>query len=309
MAAPGHVAAEEEEEEEEKNYKTMRRRNRRTRRKRRGRTRRRRRRRRKKKKRRWRTKRRKEEEEEEEEEKEDEEVEDEEEEEEEEEKEEGEEKEEDSPRCSSRGTLPAKAPAAAAMAPTAQQRGGGETGQHAVSADSPYTQAAGGDEQQEQRRRGALGFADCVCGASAELVLWFDDDQTIAAVFFPTLTECGAAPEGGDLGSGAATQLHRGESCGQFNDSKDEEPPQMTTSSLRRRDLFVLSITGVQNDAPEQEERGAATLKVAVSSEVDLETSEGQVMEEGTAGGQGTQGTLQKRRGDRHNELAGSSKN
>ncbi|GBG79740.1 hypothetical protein CBR_g30004 [Chara braunii] len=119
----------------------------------------------------------------------------------------------------------------------------------------------------------------------------------------------GAAPEGGDQGSGAATQLHRGESCGHFNDSEDEEPPQMTTSPLRRRDRSVLSIPGVLDDAPVREERVAATSKVAVSSEVDLETSEGQGTKEGTAGVQGNLGTPQKRRGDRHNGLAGSSKN
>ncbi|GBG67369.1 hypothetical protein CBR_g505 [Chara braunii] len=47
---------------------------------------------------------------------------------------------------------------------------------------------------------------------------------------------------------------------------------------------------------------------VAASSEVDLETTKGQGAEEGTAGSVGTQGTPQKRRGDRADELADSSK-
>ncbi|GBG78817.1 hypothetical protein CBR_g28041 [Chara braunii] len=65
----------------------------------------------------------------------------------------------------------------------------------------------------------------------------------------------GAGAEGGDLGSGPATQLHRGE-----------------------------------------------------SREVDLEASEGQGVEEVDAGGLGSQGAPQKRRGDHPDEFAGSTK-
>ncbi|GBG78413.1 hypothetical protein CBR_g26441 [Chara braunii] len=118
----------------------------------------------------------------------------------------------------------------------------------------------------------------------------------------PFCESSGAAPKRGDLGSGPATQLHRGESYGQFDDSEDEEPPQMTTSSLRDTQRSVLA------DARVREELAAAAGKVAVSSKVDLKTSEGQGTEEGTAGGLGAQGTPQKRRGDRNDELVGSSK-
>ncbi|GBG91688.1 hypothetical protein CBR_g53502 [Chara braunii] len=65
-----------------------------------------------------------------------------------------------------------------------------------------------------------------------------------------------------DLGSGPATQLHRGESRGE----------------------------------------------VEASSEVDLEASEGQSVEQVTTGGLGSQGAPQKRRGDRPDEFAGSAK-
>ncbi|GBG63120.1 hypothetical protein CBR_g36607 [Chara braunii] len=97
----------------------------------------------------------------------------------------------------------------------------------------------------------------------------------------------GAAAEGGDLGSGPATQLHRGESRGQFNNNEDEGP----TPPLRDTHRSVLSILGVLTDAPVREESAGAAGKVAASTEVNLETSEGQGAKEGTAGGLGTQGT------------------
>ncbi|GBG65027.1 hypothetical protein CBR_g49096 [Chara braunii] len=61
----------------------------------------------------------------------------------------------------------------------------------------------------------------------------------------------GAAAEGGDLGSGPATQLHCGESRGQFDDSEDEGP----APPLRDTRRSMLSIPGVQTDAPVQRER------------------------------------------------------
>ncbi|GBG81857.1 hypothetical protein CBR_g34040 [Chara braunii] len=114
----------------------------------------------------------------------------------------------------------------------------------------------------------------------------------------------GAAAEGGDLGSGLATQLHRGESRGQFDDSEDEGP----AVPLRDRRRSVLSIPGVDIRDSVQRESAEPTRKVAASSEVDLEASEGQSVDEVTAGGLGTQGTPQKRRGDRTDEFVGSTK-
>ncbi|GBG68676.1 hypothetical protein CBR_g3217 [Chara braunii] len=126
----------------------------------------------------------------------------------------------------------------------------------------------------------------------------------------PSLEPCsgcessGAAVEGDDLGSGPATQLRRGESRGQFDDSEDEgtAPP---LSDTRRS---VLSIPGVQTDAPVQWKSTGPTVHVAAYSEVDLEASEGQGVEEVDAGGLGSQGAPQKRRGDRPDEFAGSTK-
>ncbi|GBG89824.1 hypothetical protein CBR_g49673 [Chara braunii] len=114
----------------------------------------------------------------------------------------------------------------------------------------------------------------------------------------------GAGAEGGDLGSGPATQLHRGESRGQFDDSKDEgtAPP---LSDTRRS---VLYIPGVQTDAPVQRKSMRPVVQVADYSEVDLEASEGQGVEEVDAGGLGSQGAPQKRRGDRPDEFADSTK-
>ncbi|GBG88054.1 hypothetical protein CBR_g46423 [Chara braunii] len=114
----------------------------------------------------------------------------------------------------------------------------------------------------------------------------------------------GAAAEGGDLGSGPATQLHCGESRGQFNDSEDEgtAPP---LSDTRRSVLFI---PGVQTDAPVQRKSTGPAGEVAAYSEVDLEASEGQSVEEVNAGGLGSQGAPQKRRGDRPDEFTGSTK-
>ncbi|GBG66526.1 hypothetical protein CBR_g63108 [Chara braunii] len=114
----------------------------------------------------------------------------------------------------------------------------------------------------------------------------------------------GAGAEGGDLGSGPATQLHRGESRGQFDDSEDEGTA-LPLSDTRRS---VLSIPGVQTDAPAQRKSTGPAVHVATYSEVDLETSEGQGVEEVDAGGLGSQGAPQKRRGDRPDEFAGSTK-
>ncbi|GBG68446.1 hypothetical protein CBR_g2990 [Chara braunii] len=109
---------------------------------------------------------------------------------------------------------------------------------------------------------------------------------------------------GGDLGSRPATQLHRGESRGQFDDSEDEgtAPP---LSDTRRS---VLSILGIQTDAPVQRKSTRPAVHVAAYSEVDLEASEGQGVEEVDTGGLGSQGAPQKRRGDRPDEFAGSTK-
>ncbi|GBG92180.1 hypothetical protein CBR_g54624 [Chara braunii] len=54
--------------------------------------------------------------------------------------------------------------------------------------------------------------------------------------------------------------------------------------------------------------RGESRVHVAAYSEVDLEASEGQVVEEVDAGGLGSQGAPQKRRVDRPDEFAGSMK-
>ncbi|GBG89566.1 hypothetical protein CBR_g49355 [Chara braunii] len=113
-----------------------------------------------------------------------------------------------------------------------------------------------------------------------------------------------AAAEGDDLGSGLATQLHHGESRGQFDDSEDEGP----AAPLRDRRRSVLSIPGVDIGDPVRRDSAEPTGKVAASSEVDLEASEGQSVDEVTAGGLGTQGTPQKRRGDRTDEFVRSSK-
>ncbi|GBG92490.1 hypothetical protein CBR_g55763 [Chara braunii] len=114
----------------------------------------------------------------------------------------------------------------------------------------------------------------------------------------------GAAVEGGDLGSGPATQLHHGESGGQFDDSEDEgtAPP---LSDTRRS---MLSIRGVQTDAPVQRKSTRPAEQVAAYSEVEMEASEGQGVEEVDAGGLASQGAPQKRRGDRPDEFAGSTK-
>ncbi|GBG77476.1 hypothetical protein CBR_g23924 [Chara braunii] len=114
----------------------------------------------------------------------------------------------------------------------------------------------------------------------------------------------GAAAEGGDLGSGPATQLHRGKSRGQFDDSEDKRP----TAPLSDRRRSVLSIPGVDIGDPIHRESAEPTGKVAASSEVDLEASEGQSVDEVTVGGLGMQGTPQKRRGDRTDEFIGSAK-
>ncbi|GBG63901.1 hypothetical protein CBR_g39906 [Chara braunii] len=114
----------------------------------------------------------------------------------------------------------------------------------------------------------------------------------------------GAAAEGDDLGFGPATHLHRGESGGQFDDSEDEGPAPPLSDTRRS----VLSIPGVQTDAPVQRKSTEPAGEVAAFSEVNFEASEGQSVEEVTAGGLGSQGAPQKRRGDRPDEFAGSTK-
>ncbi|GBG74435.1 hypothetical protein CBR_g18847, partial [Chara braunii] len=118
----------------------------------------------------------------------------------------------------------------------------------------------------------------------------------------------GAASEGGDLGSGAASQLHRGESRGQFDDSENEATPLMTSSPLSRRDRSMLSIPGARQAALVREEVVVAPGKAAVHSDVELETAEGHGTEDETVGGEGMQSTLQKRRGDHQHDVVGSSK-
>ncbi|GBG66719.1 hypothetical protein CBR_g68703 [Chara braunii] len=113
-----------------------------------------------------------------------------------------------------------------------------------------------------------------------------------------------AAAEGGDLGSGPATQLHRGESRGEFHESEHEgtAPP---LSDTRRS---VLYIPGVQTDAPVQRKSTGPAVQVAAYSEVDLEASKGQGVEEVDAGGLGSQGAPHTRRGDRPDEFASCMK-
>ncbi|GBG85272.1 hypothetical protein CBR_g39840 [Chara braunii] len=86
----------------------------------------------------------------------------------------------------------------------------------------------------------------------------------------------GVAAEGSDPGFGPATQLHRGESRGQFDGSEDEGP----AAPLRDRWQSVLSIRGVDIGDLVQRESAEPTGKVAASSEVDLEASEGQSVDE-----------------------------
>ncbi|GBG60323.1 hypothetical protein CBR_g4279 [Chara braunii] len=114
----------------------------------------------------------------------------------------------------------------------------------------------------------------------------------------------GAAAEGGDLGSGPATQLHHGESRGLFDDNEDEGTA-LPLSVTRRSVLFI---PGVHTDAPVERKSTGPAVQVAAYSEVDLEASEGQGVEEVDAGGLGSQGAPQKRRGDRPDEFAGSTK-
>ncbi|GBG83925.1 hypothetical protein CBR_g37796 [Chara braunii] len=113
----------------------------------------------------------------------------------------------------------------------------------------------------------------------------------------------GAAGEGGDLGSGEATQLQREESGGQFDDSEDEAPPRLSFSSLSRRDRSVLSIPGVQQETPFRQEVAADPGKEAFQCGLDLEPTEGHGMVDEAVGGEGTQGTPQKRRGDRQEDF------
>ncbi|GBG65851.1 hypothetical protein CBR_g53823 [Chara braunii] len=117
-----------------------------------------------------------------------------------------------------------------------------------------------------------------------------------------------AALEGGDLGFGAATQVQRGESRGQFDDNEDEATSLPTSSSLSRGDRSVLSIPRARQAAPVRKEVAAAPGKAAVHCEVDLETAEGHGTEDETVDGEGTQGAPQKKRGDRQDDVVGSSK-
>ncbi|GBG78291.1 hypothetical protein CBR_g26321 [Chara braunii] len=109
----------------------------------------------------------------------------------------------------------------------------------------------------------------------------------------------GAAAEGGDLGSGPASQLERVESRGNFDDSGDEGTPLPS-----RRDRSVLYIPGVQHTEPVREEVSAGSGKAAVH----LQTGDDLAMEDEPVGGEGTLSTPQKRRGDREDEFVGSSK-
>ncbi|GBG59602.1 hypothetical protein CBR_g49866 [Chara braunii] len=118
----------------------------------------------------------------------------------------------------------------------------------------------------------------------------------------------GAVPEGGDLGSGAATHLQRSESRGQYDDKEDEASQPTTTSPLRQRDRSVLSIPGVRQAPLVREELAAPAQKAAVHSEVGLENGEGHGVEDETVGGEGMQGAPQKRRGDRQDDIVGASK-
>ncbi|GBG81656.1 hypothetical protein CBR_g32650 [Chara braunii] len=108
----------------------------------------------------------------------------------------------------------------------------------------------------------------CDVGPSLELSLPFRPCSSCES--------SGAAAEGGDPGSGPATQLHRGESRGQFDDNEEEGP----AAPLRDRRWSVLSILGVDIGDPVRRESAEPTGKVAASSEVNLEASEGQSVDE-----------------------------
>ncbi|GBG62712.1 hypothetical protein CBR_g31729 [Chara braunii] len=118
----------------------------------------------------------------------------------------------------------------------------------------------------------------------------------------------GAATEGGNLGSSAATQLQQTDSRGQFGDIEDEATLLATSSPLTRRNRSVLCIPGVRQATAVREEVAADPGKAAAQCELDLETVEGHGTENKTVGGEGTQGTPQKRRRDRKDDLVGSSK-
>ncbi|GBG70809.1 hypothetical protein CBR_g8109 [Chara braunii] len=112
----------------------------------------------------------------------------------------------------------------------------------------------------------------------------------------------GAAGEGGDLGSGEATHVQREDARGLFDDSEDEATPRPPFSTSRERDWSVLSIPGVRQEV------AADPREEAVQCGSDLEPGEGHGADDKAVGGEGPQGTPQKRRGDCQEDVVSSSK-
>ncbi|GBG83169.1 hypothetical protein CBR_g36785 [Chara braunii] len=96
--------------------------------------------------------------------------------------------------------------------------------------------------------------------------------------------------------------MQREDARGQFDDSEDEATPRPPFSPSRERDRSVLSIPGVR----QQTATDPGVEGVLCGS--DLEPTEGHGAEGEAVGGEGVQGTPQKRRGECQEELVGSSK-
>ncbi|GBG68138.1 hypothetical protein CBR_g2689 [Chara braunii] len=111
----------------------------------------------------------------------------------------------------------------------------------------------------------------------------------------------GAPSEGGDLGSDASFQLHRGEERGRFDDSEEEEDERTGNSPVRGGDRRVLSIPGVEKRTPVQEQP-------STSAKGHTMGSGGRPAGVVSGGEEGEQQSSQKRRGDSRGEAAAASK-
>ncbi|GBG77981.1 hypothetical protein CBR_g25914 [Chara braunii] len=111
----------------------------------------------------------------------------------------------------------------------------------------------------------------------------------------------GVPSEGGDLGSGASFQLHRGEERGHFDDSEGEEEERTSGSPVRGGDCRVLSIPGVEIRTPVQE-------RPSTSAGGHTMGSGGRPAGVLSGGEEGEQQSSQKRRGDSRGDSAAASK-
>ncbi|GBG92566.1 hypothetical protein CBR_g56039 [Chara braunii] len=116
----------------------------------------------------------------------------------------------------------------------------------------------------------------------------------------------GAAGEGGDLGSGEATHVQHKDTRGQFDDSEDEATPRLPFSASRERERSVLSILEVRLQTPVRQEVATDPGQEEVQCGSDLEPGEGHGADDKAVGGEGAQGTPQKRRGDCQEDLPAS---